>query len=63
MIKRLCQSGALKPFLQLCKELVKEYEVEYSKDVHEIAYNIGKRDGARAFISDLENRIEQIANE
>lgn len=63
-IKRLCQSGAFSLFEDVADEVEREIkEVDFDSNSHEMAYRMGKRDGAREYKSELLSRIKDYANE
>ena len=58
-MKKLCQSGAFSKFKELADSILLP-EIKYGEDV---LYQLGKRDGAAEFKSELFSEIERIAKE
>lgn len=63
-VKQLCTSGAFSVFMELADEILGEFkEISFNPNPYEMARGYGKKEGAEAFLSRLEDRIKEIAKQ
>lgn len=61
-IHNLCSSGAFDAFMELANA-IEVSEVKYTSNPHDIAYQLGKRDGAMEFKDELYSLVRRNATE
>lgn len=63
-LREMVQNGAYRLLKVLADEIYSDMEeVKFSDKSTKMAYEMGKRDGSKEFVSEFFNRLEGIANE